>query len=490
MVSVSTSGEPLTTDRRLAVFYWLCAFILFGAFFLRLGVLWDTDSYYHLAVARLYAQHGPFARIPWARFSLIGNGADKDLLFHLLLAPFAALPDAAIGGRIALAMLNATLATIIAMMSMRVLGNAAFLLPPAIWIGAPPFFSRIVRLRPELLALMLLLLAIIAAARRRYALLALIAFAFTLGYTAFHVLAAIAILWFVWSWIREKKPDVALVAPPLLGIAAGLLLRPHPIANLRLWFVQNVVFFANMSRLDVGNEINPPLVPQTLFVSSIWIGGMGILMAMALRGGRRESREGGDIAAYTTIAAAVFILLFFRFGRMALYAFPLATLAIVLGFGARLRPRQSVVVLTLLTLIALPVTFDSEKRRFIASGSADVTELDWFAFGRSVPAGARIAARWADADAYVFWAPQGRYLNVLDPTFMFVTFPRQYEAQRKLFSGEDPDIPRTLVEVLDSDYLALDWTTAPEPLIRRLRNDPRLEVVYGGYNVLFRVRRR
>ena len=477
--------------RTIAAAHWVCAFVVFASFFLRLSVLWDGDSYYHLAVARLYASHGPAAPIPWARFSLVGRGADKDLLFHLILIPFAALRDAAIGGRIALALLNATVATIIALLASRSIGNAAFLLPLWLWIAAPPFFARVVRLRPELLALMVLLLAIAAAAHRRYAALAALAFAFTLGYTAFHVFAALCLFWFLWSRYRHRRWDPTLLAASFGGIAAGLVLRPHPVANLQLWYTQNVLFFLNMQRLDVGNEISPPVFPRTLWVSAMWIAGVAVIIGLALRSRSLERRNlvEDDLLPYTAIAAVLFIVLFFRFGRMALYAFPLTTLTVMMVFGDRVRPRAVATILAVSTLLAVPIAFDRDKRTFIEAGSTDVSELDWWALGRVMPRDAKVAARWSDAEVYAFWAPQGRYLNVLDPIFMAVPFPRQYAAQRKLFDGSDPDVPRTVVRVLDSDYLALDWTFVGDDLVQRLRGDPRLETVYGGYNALFRVRR-
>ncbi|HEX9161312.1 MAG TPA: hypothetical protein VF980_06355 [Thermoanaerobaculia bacterium] len=474
----------------MAVLHWVAAFVLFGAFFLALPVLWDTDSYYHLAVARLYAFGGPAASVPWARFSLIGSGADKEWLFHLLLLPFAAIGDPAVGGRIALAVLNATLATIVALIAARALGNAGFAVPLWLWISAPLFFARVVRLRPELLALTILLLAAIVAAERRYIGFGLLAFAFTIGYTAFHVFAAMAVLWFAWSFYRTRQAETGLLIAPLAGVAAGLVLRPHPVANLKLWYVQNVVFFANMQWLDVGNEIAPPNLIRAVSVSALWIIALVAFIAIARRSRSSEvsdARAKSNLA-YLTIAAAVFVVLFFRFGRMALYAFPLTSLAVVIAFGRRIRPRVAATIFGAATILALPIAFGTDKLQFIRSGTRDVSELDWNAFGRAVPRDAKIAARWSDADAYVFFAPQGRYLNVLDPTFMAVPYPRRYTAQRRLFEGTDPDLPRTAARVLDSDYIALDWTLASGELVHRLRSDPRLEVVYGGYNALFRVR--
>src|SRR5213592_2810870 len=83
--------------------YFLCA---------RFPVLPDADSYYHLAVARAYAEHGLFYRPDWARFSIMHDGfGDKELLFHVLLIPFTRLADPTRGGVVALALLGALIAS-------------------------------------------------------------------------------------------------------------------------------------------------------------------------------------------------------------------------------------------------------------------------------------------------------------------------------------------------------------------------------------------
>lgn len=450
-------------------------------------MLWDLDSYYHLAVARHYLENGVAAAVPWLRFSLLSSGADKEWLFHLLLMPFAALPDPAIGGRIALAAINATIATVIAAIAGRALGYAALVVPLWLWIAAPPFFARMMRLRPELLALLIILCAIAAAATGRYRVLALLAFAFASGYTAFHVFVALVMAWQAWQWFTTRERDFRLAGATLAGAVAGLLLRPHPIENLKLWYIQNVEFFQHIDRLDVGVEIHPPAWPQTIIRSSVWLATLVVVALLAMRKERAADRD-VKLLAFTTIAAAAFFILFVRMGRMATYIYPLLTLVVVIASWQRVRARTAAIVFAAGTALALPLTFDRGVRDVIVHLSTAVSELDWFTFGRAVPSGAKVAATWASTEAYVFWAPQGRYLNALDPLFMARPYPRAHAAQRRMFSGLDPDVPLTLQRDLDSDYLALDWTTAAPLLVERLRSDPRLEVVYGGYNALFRVR--
>src|SRR6187549_3775506 len=94
---------------------WLAAVLVLAVaaplllvFHTRHPLLYDTDSFYHLAVAREVAHHGVLHELPWLRLSALGAGfGDKELLFHWLLAPFAAADDPLAGGRAALAIFEA-----------------------------------------------------------------------------------------------------------------------------------------------------------------------------------------------------------------------------------------------------------------------------------------------------------------------------------------------------------------------------------------------
>src|SRR3954447_11733620 len=88
-----TAGWPAV----LALF--AATFLLGVLFYSRHPLLYDADSYYHLTVARACWRQGLLHDLPWARFSLMHPGfGDKEFLFHVLLAPFAALPDPLAGG--------------------------------------------------------------------------------------------------------------------------------------------------------------------------------------------------------------------------------------------------------------------------------------------------------------------------------------------------------------------------------------------------------
>jgi hypothetical protein len=459
----------------LAVF--AASFFLFAFLFLAAPSIPDADSYYHLAVAREFAGHGYPDALPWARFSVLGRTfGDKEVLFHLFLVPFT-WADAATGGRLALALLNATFAASVTAFAARTMGWWSVVVPLWLYAAAPMLTFRLIRLRPELFALLLLLALIAAALRKRYVWIAVVAALFALSYTAFHVVLGLAVLWFF------VDRDWKLPAAAFAGTAAGLLVHPGFPGNLQVWWIQNVRFFLEKSRLDVGTEITAATT-DFFFVDNLgWWAGIALLFWA----GRVEDRQSclsssdpdrQDCLSSTTIgiAAAVFAVLALLMQRFAVYFVPLLTL---LALERLRRPRVALALLAA-SLLSLPATIHVYRELLVDNRS----EPDYAQFAKALPPGAKVAAHWGPSEFYVFFAPHGRYLNVLDPVFMAVPFPRIYEAQRRVFEGIEPDVPSVVRHVLDSNYIAVP---AGSPLLARLQHDPRIEPLYSGATFLGRV---
>ena len=446
----------------LAVF--VAAFFLFAFLFLAAPSIPDADSYYHLAVAREFAANGYPDALPWARFSVLGKTfGDKELLFHVFLIPFT-WADAATGGRLALALLNASVAAAVTAFAVRTAGWWSMVVPLWLYAAAPMMTFRLIRLRPELLALLLILGLIAAATRKRYVWIAVLAALFALSYTAFHVVLGLAVLWFFVD--RDWKLPTAAFA----GTIVGLLVHPGFPGNLQVWWIQNVLFFLQKARLDVGTEITA--APTDFFFAGNlgWWAGMALLF---WAGRKDEDQRRGWIVV---IAAAVFAVLALLMQRFAVYFVPLLTLLAI----ERLRRPRVALALLATALLSLPATTRIYRELLVDTRS----EPDYARFAKALPPGAKVAAHWGPSEFYTFFAPHGRYLNVLDPVFMAVPFPRVYATQRRLFEGMEPDVPRVTKEVLDSDYLAFP---ADSPLFERVQHDPRVLPLYSGASFLGRI---
>jgi hypothetical protein len=501
-LSPTPAPSPPAGRRRLrplgaAFAVFLVALGLGWAFTRAAPVLNDTDSYYHLAVAREYARAGVPDELAWARFSMLRSPfPDKELLFHWALAPFAAESGgSSAGGRFALALLVALALGVLAFVAAELAGPRAAwaaLALPALALDLP---DRLNRLRPELVALVLFLLTARAIARRADRAAGLLGALFALSYTAIQAwLGLVALLWLV-RWRHAGRPSWAL--PLYAGLGAGLGLVVHPAfpANLELWVVQNVHLFDYVASLGAGGAELRPATTLELLAKNF---GFWAAAALALLAARRaapappERALARDVHAVAALAFGALYLAMWRFG---LYFFPFATLALLAalgpeGLGARFRwPARRTLPLALAWLLcvvaALPQASAMAGRFLDRAMPGPPREEAWRAFAASVPDGAKIAAPWGIAQAYVFFAPQGRYLNLLDPLLMALPYPREEALARALFAGEEPDLALAVGAGLDSDYLAFSRLSTPGRLAARAAGDPRLRRIHDGYDQLY-----
>lgn len=481
------------------------AFVGLGLLFQRFAVLYDTDSYYHLAIARLYNRLGLVDTLPWARLSLLHQGfGDKELLFHVFLVPFAGGEPVAtaLAGRWALALLNAGIVAALAWLAVRAVGWWGLLLPWLVYAGSLEYLGRAIRLRPELLSLLLLLAATVCAGSGRYRLLGLFSALYALSYTAFHALLGLAFGWFVARGWITRRWHWGLLLYPVLGVGLGLLIHPHFPFNLTVWKVQSIDFFALKNVLDVGTEIRPSASDRLLLENALW--GLGLLALW--RSGRLDASESEndadkndlviDVALAFHVVTAAFGLLYLLMGRFSLYFIPFAALSVVWEMRRRglvispwvaLPTRGRLPLAAVLLVLALGAGVRAgQLAQGLASSPGPVTrEQEWAAFGSAVPPQARVAAEWGLTHVYMFWGPQGTYLNVLDPIFMAVPFPAAHRAERAVFEGREPDVALTLEQQLNSNFIAFSrFHPAPE-LLARLANDPRFENRYEGYSLLY-----
>lgn len=474
---------------------------LLWAFYTRHPLLYDTDSYYHLAVARLVAEVGLPDDLPWLRASAMGPGfGDKEPLFHWLLAPFVAALPPLVAGRAVLVLLDALVLALLAGIGYRVAGNWGLLVPVWVGLGSLEVAWRLVRLRPELLSLAVLLLALVAAGSARYRWLGVLAAVYALSYTAWHAFVGVFWVLFVLRGVARRLWDWPLLAYPLLGAGVGLLVHPNFPANLVIWKMVAWDFFRLKETLDVGTEIRANLTSVVVLANlGFWL--VALVLWRAARPvpstGAHDDRFVG-LSDALGAAALAFGLLYLLMSRFSLYFFPFAALWLLcevarrggITHRVRLPFRGSVPTAAALVLAALPCLpgLAQEAARFArrtSPGPRQERLADLAAFGRALPAGAGVAAPWGDTPIYMLWAPQGRYLNALDPMLMAVPHPHAYAAQRIVFAGEEPDVPLIALGELESRYVAWSLPDAPWRLFDRLKGDPRARPLHVGFQALF-----
>lgn len=243
-------AKPLTTadsarkrERAFGTWFVSLVSVLYGGSLIlaRFDYQASADSYYHFAVAREIA-HGHFrselvARVPWTILS--EWPVDHYFGFHLLLAPFAALPSAAWGLKLAtLVFFSAVPLSVYWFLDARGVRFAWA------WCFLPVLFEnqdwRYLMLRGGNWLLVLSILFVQAAffmpsKRSRRLGIVLVCYAATLSYQGGLILLPLHLGALSTAWLlRRDSLEKAQLAEPLLtvlGLALGLLLNPYMNGN-------------------------------------------------------------------------------------------------------------------------------------------------------------------------------------------------------------------------------------------------------------------
>jgi hypothetical protein len=405
---------------------WTAVFLVVtGLLHLMIPTFFDSDTAYHLAVARLTSEHGILHSFPWTPFSwLAEHYADKEFLFHVFLLPFAGLdpPDAS---KIAGSLLGATL------MSVFFLILRAEKIPKAgIWtlmtlVVSGAYVGRFVMVRPHLLSMTLSLLVVWSAARRRWLLLAFGSFLFPLCYTAWHLPLGLVAVLLAAEFLSGRGIDWRV--PGLVAAAglSGVLTHPNFPETVHLFWIQNVeVLFmtawTGQGGIELGGEFGPfslpglvwyLLLPAALLLSSVM---------PAWRNRRKDS-----LALAVTFSALIFLVLTLRTQRFIEYLVPFAVMAAALTWRADRFPSLPA------ALLALGFLYTALFGRYPIDLMRTRTDLlpakVQAVLGRIVaPEAQVVTCDWELTGELMLALPGRRFIVALDPVFFAVNDPDRY----------------------------------------------------------------
>jgi len=186
----------------------------------------DPDGYFHVKTAQLLIQNGTFDTFPWiSETTWAVRFADHYFLYHVLLYPFT-LIDPIVGTEI----LNALLGTAIAAMFFQI-ARHFHARHPYVWtvlllVASQNYLLRLLVIKAVPLGSVLLLASTYALLKKNYSLLFLTSFLVTLSYGGFIFLPPILGLYFISTWLVEKKPYFKLPLTSLSAIGIALLVHP------------------------------------------------------------------------------------------------------------------------------------------------------------------------------------------------------------------------------------------------------------------------
>ncbi|MDP3792288.1 MAG: hypothetical protein Q8Q89_01020 [bacterium] len=224
----------------------------------------DPDSLYHIRHAWIYQTNGIFdSSFPWTQFSAIRIiGADLWYGFHILLIPFTYISDLVVAIKIA-----AIFITFLVLASFYIAFKNIDIKFSELWaifflFSSPAIMTRMTMVRPHPLSLGLTAL-IFSFFYKGPAILVFI-FSFILSWMHSSIfwfpIIAVCIL-IIFKRLNNQGVDGRKVIAFLAGIAAGLMTRPHPLANLKLIYIQVVDLYLSKNyelAQIIGAELKSP----------------------------------------------------------------------------------------------------------------------------------------------------------------------------------------------------------------------------------------
>jgi hypothetical protein len=439
---------------------------------------YDADTAYHVAVGRLLAEHGILHAFPWTPFSWLSDHyADKELLFHLLLAPLAPL------GWVAAAKLAGAALGGLALLVLFLVLRAERVPRAAIWALVPlaasaAFAVRFALVRPHLLSIALALAVTWAAARERNALLAGLAFLYPWCYVAWHLPLVLVALVEVARLLSGRRAVWRPLAAVILGVAAGVAVHPNAANLARLWWLVHVEIlgrtaWAGKAGFELGGEfaawgwsdfLRFALPPAAMALAAA---------ALAWRGRARD-----PVPLAFAGAALAFLGLTAVSQRFIEYLAPFAVAALALAVRERARLLAAA---TLAASFVFTAAFADRLVLRLQDRIEDVSPMLASYLRRRIPPGDQVfTCDWGLTGALMWALPERRFIVALDPVLFHARDPELYRVWYEL-PRTGPADARAVIRSRFGARWAICWAREDSmPLLSRLQADPGVRTILDG----------
>jgi hypothetical protein len=502
-------------DRRRALRSWLApgallvyVAALYGRTALFHDGLFERDGYYHARLAFLLPERWLSRSFPWTQLSTWRDAyCDKELVYHLLIAPFARLAPSPLAGTLFFSVLLAVCVVCALYLVLRARG-----VPWPAWFAAFPlatgglFVARLGMIRSHVLSMLLLVLGVHLLLERRWRAVLLLGFVHAWCYTFPFVLAMTAAPLALGLWAGQGKGEGGLDwRTPLAafaGSALGLAIHPYsPVTLENLLTILQIFVLGNKgaeaSGLELGNEIYRYPLPVFFDIYPLLLLSMPALLLAVLLGWRHLTAEARGLTAACT----------FWFGmcvaapRFTEYQVPLFALAAGLvtrdlwsgwaplqawlSRGAGRRWAAGAAALALLAgFHARSFSFYEAYHREAAPPLRFEGAARWMA-AHLAPGETVINLYWDDFPELFYAAPRQHYLWGLDPTYSLRFDAGKTLLLERMRQRQAPLDGRALAEAAGSRTLVLRAERATR--YPELKRAPFREVYRDGAAVVYRV---
>ncbi|MDP3764792.1 MAG: hypothetical protein Q8Q95_04210 [bacterium] len=406
----------------------------------------DPDAFYHMAHAKVYAERGVFySEFPWAQFSIIKDlKSDIWYGFHLFLIPFTYIKNAGISIKLAGAFI-----TFLTLIGFYFALNRLKIKWPILWalvfvLATPDVMYRLIMTRPHNLsfALTIVTFSLFLTSSKKWPLI-------LLGFTAAFLhsalswlpLAVVIIASLVSKFRREPIRWRSLLYLAL-GLVAGLIARPNPLAGLKLVYIQviQIIFVKTQNiPLTFGRELKTPNFDSIIknILPVILIGLIGIVLYKIAIKKYRASEIGNYknifVSALTVSAFFLLITLFVARRSYDIFTgFTLITssmaLTLYLNKISNTKHKNTVVSVLIISIGILSLNSVPLFKKYNndAWSPNDLKESSLWLKENAKPGEIVFNTSWDQFGSLMYWNPQNYYINGMDPIFQYAFSPTLY----------------------------------------------------------------
>jgi hypothetical protein len=448
----------------------------------------DPDRYFHFALSRQMVESGKWIlrELPqieglgWNRFFM-----EKEFLFHQFTAMGYRLGGE---GGIVWASLFLALSGILAFyaVAVRRAGVVAAFLVTGIFFGSPMILSRLLMVRPHVLAIACFILMLAAAIKRSRYLFSVSVFLFVLSYHAFYIPLLVMGTSFAASFLVKRefsREERAFYLSGVAALVAGIVINPYFPANLvfgiQIAMIPSLMS-GKLSMVGFGAELYP--ISSDIFIASFSVP-LIVFLALIWRLSRDHRRDGVFFYANLFLAQMLFLclLMTFQSRRGAEYLLPAAGFAFLeLWATFQWKNDRKVKILALLAALLIIgwhtwVSYRDLSQLKSMNRAAHVqAALDAVA---SLPADrdAKVFNCEWDFSPYLFYSrPKMRFLDTLDPSLLYFSDEPAHNARNQLMRGEVGDPYGLLKNAFKADYVYCRNPT----VVSVLERDPRFRRLF------------
>lgn len=458
-----------------------------------------NDGYYHMKMGYLIREEGLKPAFKALPHTILNEAAfyDHHFLYHLYLSLFASV-DPGIDGGLQLtagAKLASILLPALAFLAIWWLLRAQRVPWSTLWaIGlfaiSEAFLYRLSMPRAQAGSLLILVLGLHWLLNGRYRLLLPLGFAYVWFYNAFPLLLVLAGVYFLATWMLDRRFAWQAVLYPAAGIGLGLLINPY--------FPQNITFITNHllpkvgeSATKVGNEWTPYRTWTIVENSGLALAAF-CLGALAM-GWHKERVGRGTLVAFGL--ALVFGVMLFKSRRFVEYYPPFALVFLALSVSPLLsswlanwralkinhdKPfLAGLLPLVAILILAYPLFVSVRDARDLMENSKPADRYAAAALwlrANSQPGSKIFQTDWDDFTRLYFYNSEAIYTAGLDPTFMELHDPQLFDEWVAISRGKVAHPSDSIRENFAGQYVFSD--TKHNAFLEQAAEDPGLVELY------------